>query len=98
MILPVDGQNGRRPAKESAPDYDFIDKTFTVYDDGRKTICKGKNCLSCGICYSKKDSEKNHGNIAQVKNGGIEHENENERYDERGGGSICHHAGGNVDR
>lgn len=44
--------------KESAPDYDFIDKTFTVYDDDRPTICAGKSCLQCGRCYSKKTTKR----------------------------------------
>lgn len=37
--------------------WDFVDKTFTVYDrqfiiqNNVKTNCHGKNCLECKLCY-----------------------------------------------
>ena len=34
--------------------YPFIDKVFTVYDNGTKSNCAGLNCNACRRCYSKR--------------------------------------------
>ena len=36
--------------------YDFINKTFSVYDSDTKANinCGGKKCIECGFCYDKK--------------------------------------------
>ena len=44
--------------QESAPDYWFIDKVFTVYDkqhaESVSINCGARSCLECGRCYSKR--------------------------------------------
>ena len=38
--------------------YPFVDKVFTVYNDGTPSNCAGLNCNACRRCYSKRTTKE----------------------------------------